>query len=190
MRWDGGVTPQPPRWTGTKRGPAAPTQMGGSTPRAGGPVGLPLGCCSRVGFFFLVLPCFFNSGPWFQPAADAGFPRGCQGAQLFPRQLTPAPEPRSLQHTPPACKLCLCLPNLGLFLAGNQAFGRISQALKAPGGAGAVSTCALTAQRDGQGEGAAAAGGRDGSVQAAKADFLGSHLAFFPLPGDIFFQTS
>lgn len=59
---------------------------------------------------------------------------------------------------------------------------RISQAFKTYRGAGAVSTCALAAQRDGQGEGAAAAGGKDGSVQAAKADFLGSHLAFLPSP--------
>ena len=65
-------------------------------------------------------------------------------------------------------------------MAGNQALGRISQAFKIHRGAGAVSTCALTAQRDGQGEGAAAVGGKDGSIQAAKADFLGSHLTFFP----------
>lgn len=64
-------------------------------------------------------------------------------------------------------------------MAGNQAFGRISQAFKTHHGAGAVSTCALTTQRDRQEEGAAAAGGKDGSVQAVKADFLRSHLAFF-----------
>lgn len=96
---------------------------------------------------------------------------------------------RSIQHTQPVCKLCLCLRNLGVFLAGNQAFGRISQAFKTHRGAGAVSTCAPTAQRDGQGEGAAAAGGEDGAVQAAKADFLGSHLAFFSPPRRYFLSN-
>lgn len=74
-------------------------------------------------------------------------------------------------------------------MAGNQAFGRISQAFKTHHGAGAVSTCALTTQRDRQEEGAAAAGGKDGSVQAVKADFLGSHLAFFPSPQRYFLSN-
>lgn len=60
--------------------------------------------------------------------------------------------------------------------------GRISQAFKTHRGAGAVSMCALTTQRDGQGEGAVATGRKDGSIQAAKPEFLGSHLTFFPSP--------
>ena len=61
----GGFTPQCPRWASglAKRGPAALTQMGGTTRQPGDPVGLCLGSCCRVGFLFLgwFLVFFLNS---------------------------------------------------------------------------------------------------------------------------------